>query len=66
MRGFSLQSEEDIAGKAERREGSLLFYYEILNGLPVIIEKVKKVLPGRREDGKRSLSYYDILKRLNG
>jgi hypothetical protein len=27
---------------------------------------MKKVLPGRREDGKRSLSYYDILKRLNG
>jgi hypothetical protein len=27
---------------------------------------VKKVLPGRRENGKRPQSYYDILKRLNG
>jgi hypothetical protein len=26
---------------------------------------VKKLLPGRRENGKRLLSYDDILKRLN-
>jgi hypothetical protein len=45
MRGFSKQSEEGIAGKAGRREGSLLFYYEILSGLLVKIEKVKMVLP---------------------
>jgi hypothetical protein len=40
----------------------------MLNGLPsyrLREKKVKKVLPGRRENGKRSLSYDDILKRLN-
>jgi hypothetical protein len=32
----------------------------------MVLNKVKKVLPGRREHGKRLLSYDDILKRLNG
>jgi hypothetical protein len=48
-------------------ECSLPFYYEMLNGFPsyrLKEKKVKKLLPERRENGKRPLSYYDILKRL--
>jgi hypothetical protein len=37
----------------------------MLNGLPssrLKEKKGKKILPGRRENGKRPLSYYEILK----
>jgi len=39
-------------------EGNLRFFYEMVNGLPSYRLKEK--------DGKRPLSYDDILKRLNG
>jgi hypothetical protein len=50
-------------------ECSLPFYYEMLNGFPSYRlpgKKGNKILPERREDGKKLLSYDDILKRLNG